>query len=256
MSGISSIGSVNNNIYGQISSGKMINSAADDAAGLAISEKMEKEINGLNKGGENSSDAVAALNIADGALSNITDSLQRVYELGVKASNTFMYGEEERAYMQDEISNILQGIDEMSSRTTYNEKNLLDGSTGGMHIASNPDGSGMEINMPDSTVKALGLEGFDVTKDFDLSKVSDALKKVTGDRVSLGAQSVSLEYAKNYNAVAAENTLSSKSRIEDLDIGKAVGEKQKKELLQNYALMMQRKKQEEEEKKARGLFQF
>lgn len=253
MDGISGFSS--NDMYGAIASGKRINSAADDASGLAISEKLEKENGGLTQGAQNASAGNDAIKIADGATGQITESLQRIYELSVKASNTLMYGAEERGYMQSEISSLLKGIDDISKSTNYNGKNLLDGSTNDMKIATNPDGSGMNVSMPSSTVKSLGLEGYDVSSGkFDINRVKDALKQVSGSRAKLGAQSVVLEYAKNYNDLASENTLSAKSRIEDLDIGKAVGEKQKKELLNNYMLMMQKKKQEEEEQKAHNLF--
>lgn len=253
MNGISGI--PNNNIYGTIASGKRINSAADDASGLAISEKLEKENGGLTQGSQNAAAGNDAIRIADGATAQITDSLQRIYELSVKASNTLMYGAEERGYMQDEISSLLKGIDDISKSTNYNGKELLNGDDKDVKIATNPDGSGMNISLPTSTVKSLGLEGYNVSSgNFDISKVTNALKQVSGSRAKLGAQSVALEYAKNYNDLASENTLSAKSRIEDLDIGKAVGEKQKKELLNNYMLMMQKKRQEEEEQKAHHLF--
>lgn len=257
MAGVSAVGSsYSNNWYGDIASGKRINSAADDASGLAIANKLEKEGNGLTQGAANASEGNDAIKIADGAIGQVTDSLQRIYELSVKASNTLMYGEEERGYMQQEVSELLKGIDDLAKNANYNEKPLIDGGEDSMKIATNPDGSGIDIKMASATVKSLGLEGYDVTGDFDISKVKDALKAVSGSRASLGAQSVALEYAKNFNNLSAENTLSAQSKLEDLDIGKAVSEKQKKELLNNYMLMMQKKRQEDEERKARGLFQF
>lgn len=256
MGGVSGIGSYDSNIYGNIASGSRINTAADDAAGLAIAQKMESQDRGLTQGASNASEGQNVINIADGALSQVTDSLQRIYELSIKASNTFMYGDEERSAMQKEVSGLLQGIEDIASRTNYNEKNLLDGSTGDMNVATGADGSGSRISMPNATVKALGLDGYDLTKDFDITKVSDAIKSISGSRVSLGAQSAALAYTKNYNELAAENTLTSQSKLEDLDIGKAVSEKKKKELLDSYMLMMQKKRQEEEEQKAQRMFQF
>ena len=255
MAGVSGIGgSVSNvDMYGTIASGKRINSAADDASGLAIAQKMEKENNGLNVGASNAEEGIKALNIADGAYSQVTDSLQRIYELSVKASNTFMYGEEERGYMQQEISSLLEGIGQTADSASYNEKKLIDGGDD-IKIATNPDGTGMNIKKENATLAALGLEDYDVTKDFDIGKVKDALKKVTESRSNLGASSVRLEYAKNYNDIAAENTMSAKSRLEDLDIGKAVSEKQKKELLNNYQLMMLKKQQEDKHNNMMGLF--
>lgn len=254
MAGVSGVSSVSNvDVYGQIASGKRINSAADDASGLAIAQKMEKEYTGLDVGAGNAQEGVKAINIADGAYSQVTDSLQRIYELSVKASNTFMYGDEERGYMQQEIAGLLEGIEQTANSTTYNEKKLLDGGDD-IKIASNPDGSGMNIKKENATLEALGLKDYDVTKDFDINKVKDALKMVTESRSKLGASSVRLEYAKNYNDIAAENTMASKSRLEDLDIGKAVSEKQKKELLNNYQMMMLKKQQEDKQNNMMGLF--
>lgn len=255
MAGISAIGS-SDNIYGQIASGRRINSAADDASGLAISQKMEKEIGGLTQGGENASEGVNALNIADGAMGQITDSLQRVYELSVKAANTFMYGDEEISAMQDEASQLLEGVSQLVQGTNYNEKNLLGGENPDMHIASNPNGSGQDIEMVNASLAAIGMDNFDISSSDAIKQVSDALTKISGGRASLGAASVSLEYAKNYSAVAAENTLSSKSRLEDLDIPKAVSEKEKKRLLQDYQTALLKKQQEDKERQKIGLFQF
>lgn len=256
MAGISAINNISyGNDYGRIASGKRINSAADDASGLAITQKLEKEQNGLTQGASNASEGVNALNIADGALSQVTDSLQRVYELSVKSANTLMYGDEERGYMQAEADQLLKGIADMVGSTNYNGKNLLaEGDS--VHIASNPDGSGSDISMVDSSLKSLGIDHFDISSSDAIKKVSDAIKQVSGGRVKMGVASIGLEYAKNYNEVAAENTLSARSRLEDLDIGKAVTEKQKKQLLQNYQLIMLRKQQERKRTYSDGIFRF
>jgi len=256
MSGISAIGgSSYNDYYGKIASGSRINSAADDASGLAISKKLEKEQKGLTQGSSNTSEGNNALNIADGALGQITDSLQRVYELSVKSSNTLMYGDEERGYMQAEADELLKGIADMVGSTNYNGKNLINGSDS-LHIATNPDGSGSDIEMVNASLKSLGLDNFDISSSDSISKVSDAIKKVSGGRAQMGAAGVGLEYAKNYSDLAAENTMSAKSSLADLDIGKAVSEKQKKQLLQNYQFMMMKKQQEQKQRNATGILQF
>ncbi len=257
MAGVSNIGSSSyENIYGTIASGNRINSAADDASGLAISEKLQKEVGGLNQGTENADAGVKALNIADGALGQVTDSLQRVYELSVKAANTFMYGDDEIKAMQDEANQLLTDIDDLVSRTTYNEKTLLDGGDETMHIASNPDGSGTDIKKLNATLENLGLKDFDITSADAITKVSDAIDKVSGERAYAGAATTGLEYTKNYNAVAAENTLSAESKLADLDIPKAVSDMQKKQLLQSYQILLQKKQQEEKERNASSIFNF
>ena len=172
---ISSISNLNNrNLYQnyrQLSSGKRINSAADDAAGLAIAEKLKTQSNGYDVGRRNAATSKDMVNVADGGLSSITDSLQRIRELGVQASNTAIYGDSERKMMQQEIDQLKGAISDAGKNTSFNTMNLLDGSMGSSHVASGPDGSGMDINMPDATLSALGIEDFDVTGDFDLSVI-------------------------------------------------------------------------------------
>lgn len=245
---ISSVGN-----YGQIASGKKINTAADGAAELAIGKKMEAQETGLNQGAENINETKDALNIADGAMGQITDTLERIHELSVKASNGLM-GDDDKKAIQTEISGLLDNIKDLSKNTQYNEKNLLDGSYATMDVASNPDGKGMKIELANNTLEALGIDGYDVTGDFDIKKIEDALNKVNKDRSSIGAQTNALEYAYNSNLNTAENTLSARSKLEDLDIPKAVTEKKKNEVLQDYKLLMQ-KKQAQEDERITKLFQ-
>ena len=128
--------------YGKIASGKRINTAADDASGLAIANKMKKESNGLDVGASNIKDGIGVANIKDGAMASMQDSLQRIRELSLKASNG-LYGASEKQIIQGEIDHILQGIEQTAKTTSYNEMKLLDGSMADMKIASNPDGTGM-----------------------------------------------------------------------------------------------------------------
>ncbi len=243
------------NMYSQIASGKRINSAADDAAGLTIAEKMNSQETGLNVGSDNAKDGISLLNVADGALGQMTDSLQRIYELGVKASNGLNTGEELGA-IQKEIDQLLTDIDSIGKNTEFNTLKILDGSMADLDLATKPDGTGQKIQMVSSTLADLGIEGFDVTKSFDLNKITDAISKVTESRSSMGAQTNALESTVRYNDYAAQNTLSARSRIEDLDMAKAVSEKKKQETLNRYQLMMQKRRQQEEENNRLSLFRF
>lgn len=247
-----SISPVNNSIYGQIASGNRLTSAAKGPSDLAISEKMKSEASGLNQGSSNIKDGISALNISDGALSGITDNLQRVHELSLKASNGLLSGSDKKA-IQSEISGLLKGIDEIANNTQFNEKKLLT-KDDTLNIASNPDGSGIGISTVDSTVKALGLDGYDVTGNFDISKVTDALSKVLSQRSGIGAQTNALEHAYNQNRNTAENVVSSQSKIADLDMPKAISDMKKKELLDTMQIMMQRKRQEDEANNNMRLF--
>lgn len=243
------------NMYSYISSGKRINSAADDAAGLTIAEKMNSQETGLNVGSDNAKDGNSLIGVADGALAQIGDGLQRIYELGVKASNGLNTGEELGA-IQKEVDQLLSDIEGIAKGTEFNTMKILDGSMADIDLATKPDGTGQKIQLVSSTLEDLGIEGFDVTKSFDLTKITDAISKVSESRSSMGAQYNALESAIRYNDYAAENTLSSRSRIEDLDMAKAISEQKKQETLNQYQIMMQKKREEEEQRRAMGIMTF
>lgn len=228
-------------IYGQIASGKRILTAADDASGLAIVNKLKRNSNALDVGASNIQDGIGVANIQDGALGTMQDSLQRIRELSLKASNG-LYGDSEKQMIQTEIDQLLDDIQRSAVGTQFNEKQLLDGSMADMNIASNPDGSGMKIHMEDATLKSLGLEGYNVTGDFDIGVIDAAMDKISAARSSTGATTNALEHAYNYNTYASYNLVEAGSRIEDLDVPKAVSEQQKQKLLQDYSMSMLRKR--------------
>ena len=103
----------------------------------------------------------------------------------------------------------------------------------------------MKITTADATLQALGIADFDVTKDFDLTQVDDALARVSAGRSGMGAQSNALEYAYRYSTNTRLNVTAGKSRLEDLDYGQAVSEQKKKQTLQQYAFFMQKKQMEQ-----------
>ena len=221
------------NSYSHLSSGKRINTAADDAAGLAIGKKMQAQETGLNVGAQNAKEGVGALNVVDGAL-------QRIRDLALRSMNGLSSASDKK-YYQNEIDQLKEGIQSMSKTTSLNEQKLLDGSMADMHIATNPDGSGMRIGMANSTLEALGIADFDVTKKFNLDDIDAAISKVADQRSNLGASTNRLEHAYNYNTGASLEQLSSRSRIEDLDMPKAISEKKKEDLLSEYRNLMLKK---------------
>ena len=229
----------------KLSSGKRINSAADDAAGLAIAQKLLKQQKGLDMGTRNAATAQDMVNVADGGLSMISDSLQRMRELSVQASNSAIYGPDDRAAIQQEISQLNEYVTSAAGSTQFNNKNLLDGTMTNAHVASGPDGSGMNITMPNATSASLGISGYNVTENFDISAIDSALNNVSSARSSLGATYNRLGYTINNNSYTSLNTSAAHSRIEDLDYGKAVSDKKKDDLLKEYSILMQRKQQEQ-----------
>ena len=228
------------NSYSHISSGRRISTAADDAAGLAIGQKMQKEERGLNVGAQNAREGMGALNVADGALGGVMDSLQRIRDLALRSMNG-LASASDKQYYQNEIDQLKEGIQSMSKTTSLNEQKLLDGSMADMHLATNPDGSGMRIGMANSTLEALGIADFNVTGKFSLDDIDNAISRVSSQRSSLGASTNRLEHAYNYNMGASLEQLSSRSRIEDLDMPKAISDKQKEDLLSQYRNLMLKK---------------
>ena len=253
VNGVSSAGGYQP-LYGKIASGSAIQSAADNAAGLAISEKMEGQTRGLDQGSDNVSSGIDAIKIQDSALGDVTDYLQRIRELALAASNTFTVSDSDREIYQKEIDQLKDGISKVAETTTYNEKKFLDGSAGDMNITTNTNGGNVTISGNDSTLKALGIEDFDVTKDFDLKDIDKALEKVSSMRSDAGASQNSLEHLYNINQTSSINVTAANSRIEDLDIEKAVGNLDKQRLLDTVSVMMQKKREEDEEEKVKNIF--
>ena len=237
------------NYYSQIASGSKLQTAADGPAELGIVEGEKSQISGYNVGTRNAEDGKSVLNVADAAMSGISESLQRMRELAVQASNSALMSKDDKQAIQDEIEQLKQGISDISQNTEFNTKKLLDGSNTDMHIAAGPDGSGPSLNTGNATLKALGIEDFDVTKNFSVDTIDNALKMVSSNRSSIGAQSNSLDYTIGYNTQTAYNLTEATSRMEDTDIEKAVLDKDKEQVMQSYRFMMQRKQQEQEANK-------
>lgn len=255
---MSSISSINTSIsyadYGRFASGKKIQSAADGAAELSIIQKEDTQTRGYKAGENNIASARDMLNVAEGAMAGITDYLQRIRELGVQASNTAVMSDSDRANIQKEVEQLKRGISDIADQTTFNTKKLLDGTYDKFQIATDAGGNSMAVETADATLQMLGIADFDVTKDFDLQDIDDAIAMVSAGRSSMGAQSNALDYAYNYSANTRLNVTAGKSRLEDLDFPEAISEQKKKQTLQEYALFMQKKRQDDEVNRARSLF--
>lgn len=242
--GISRIGNITG--YGQIASGKRINKAADDAAGLAIVNKLKASAKGTQAATQNTREGIHVTNIADGGYNSIMDRLQSIHELSIKAMNGLNSASDLQA-IQGEIDQHLQGIGEAARNTIYNEQKLLDGSMATIEIASNPTGKGSSIKMYSATLEKLGLDGYSVLGgEINLDAVTKAMEKVSSDRSKLGAAANGLEARERANQIAYENMTAAQSRIEDLEMGKAVTELRKEETLQDVKIAMLNKKKEQD----------
>ena len=191
---------------------------------------------------------------ADGASTGIAVYLQRNRQLGVRASNTATMTDADRASIQAEVEQLKQGISDIASYTTFNTKELLNGTYDKFQIATDANGNDKTATTANATLQALGIEDFDVTKDFNLQDIDDALEKVNAGRSGIGAQTNALDFAYNNSTSSRLNHTAGKSRLEDLDFPEAISEKKKKETLQEYALFMQKRRQEKEAKRMGSLF--
>ena len=251
MSGISGINNSLASSYSHLSSGKKINTASDGATELTMIEKNNTQITGYNVGKDNLESGKEVINVSDSALSNVTDSLQRMYELSLSAANTATMSDSDRSALQDEFDQLKQGISDITSQTQYNTKNLLDGSNPAFELATDANGNSTTVETANLNSSDIDLENLSLD---DTDAISKALDTVTSMRSNMGAESNRIDYEKNYNAQAAYNALSSKSSLEDLDYPQAVSDQKKQETLQAYSLMMQRKQEEEERNRMNSLF--
>lgn len=233
--------------YGQIASGKKINRAADNAAGMAIANKLKANANATNVATRNTREGINVTKIADGGYDSIMDRLQSIRELAVKAMNG-TNSEDDKRIIQDEIEQQMAGIGESARNTVYNQTKLLDGSYATMEIASNPTGKGSKIQLGNASLDAIGIAGFNVTNgNFDLDMIDRAIEKVSSDRSKLGASANGLAARERSNQVAYENMTAAQSRIEDLDMAKASTDLKRDENLQRVQIAMFRKQREQEE---------
>lgn len=220
-------------VSGQVNTSK-------NPAGIAIDENAKAQIRGTNIGTSNAQTGQAMLQVADGGLSNISDMLQRMRELAVQASNSAIYSPEDRQAMQDEIEQLKQGISDAARNTEFNTKRLFDGSMADADLATNPDGSGIAIQFENASLQALGIEDFNVMDDFAVSQIDDAISMVNKSRASLGAQTNTLDYVKDYNNIASENLTHLANHLEDADMEQYISERNKKQLLELYQMYAQK----------------
>ena len=208
----------------KLSSGYKINRAADDAAGLAISEKMRRQVRGLTQASANAQDGISCVQTAEGALGEVHDMLQRMNELAVKASNDTQTSAD-RSYINQEVQALYSEISRVASTTTFNEQNLLDGTFTGKKLAVGAEKSQfISISISKMTASsvlgsAISVSGSNNTNaQTAIGMIKNALKNVSKQRSDLGAIQNRLEHTiKNLDNVV-ENTTSAESAIRDTDM--------------------------------------
>jgi len=230
----------------RLSSGKRINSAADDAAGLAISENMLAQIRGLDQGNRNTADMQALISTAEGGLDTVGDSVQRIRELSVQAKNgTLTDGQ--RAMIGEEINQLSQGIQAAVKGTEFNTMTLLDGSVTDANTASGADGTGAVFSMNDMSDIAKAMTSIAADGSFDLLASDNALNQVASERANLGALSNRMDFTMSANSVSSLNLADSRSRIADADMAKEILALQKDRVINEMQMMLQQQEKERAE---------
>ena len=219
----------------KLSSGYKINRAADDAAGLTISEKMRSQIRGLTQASSNAQDGISAVQTAEGALTEVEDMLQRMNELAVKAKNdTNMTAD--RDAIQAEIDQLSTEITRVRSATQFNNQNLLTGDFSGKSLQVGANSSNtITISISNMSASAIGVASLKMSSSSAagaaIDKIKAAIASVSAQRSDLGAVQNRLEHTiKNLDNVV-ENTTAAESQIRDTDMASAMVEYSKNNIL-------------------------
>ena len=254
---LSSVGTALQKSSERLSSGKKINHAADDSAGLAITEKMRAQIKGLDMADKNTQDAISLIQTAEGSFSEIESMVQRIRELTVQCAND-SNATQDRVKISNEIQQLQDEISAMAGRTEFNTKTLATGAFSKsdnalyFQIGANK-GQAIDLTIGEMTATSLGIgtlaskitgalnkpgKGAGSKISGFLSNIDKAISKVSDEVAKLGAKQNRLEYTSNNLQVSSENLSSAKSRIEDADMAKEMMNVTAKNVLQQAATSM------------------
>lgn len=226
----------------RLSSGYRVNRAGDDAAGLAISEKLRAKIRGLVQAKRNASDGISLIQVAEGGLNEIQNILVRLRELGVQAASDTI-GKEERRYLDEEYQSLKEELDRIANVTEFNGTVLLDGTGGSLDFQVNTGGLNLlgvdritfDAFKSDVNADKLGLEEIKVNTKEDaqrsLSVIDAAVENVSSIRGDLGAIENRLTSTINNLSVSIENLSAANSRVKDVDIAHETAELTKNSIL-------------------------
>jgi flagellin len=239
----------------RLSSGKRINSAKDDAAGLSISQRMKNQISGIGVAIRNVQDAISLIQTAEGALSEQHTILNRIRDLTVQAAND-SYTEEERENIQVEVNALLEELDRIAQTTHFNTNSLLsDEGINQFTFQVGPNaGDTMTVTIRSMSTASLGLDGFDITKAVNkideegnesqvtfgdlLKMVDQAVSSVSKERASLGATQNVMGHRINSLITQRENLAEANSRIEDVDMAEEMIQLTKDNILYQASIAM------------------
>ncbi len=231
----------------RLSSGLRINKAADDAAGLAIAEKMLAQTRGLKQAGQNALDGISMIQTAEGALNETEAILQRMRELAVQAANDTMTVSD-RNHLVDELNQLSQEIDRIAQTTQFNTQTLLNGGTVSqsgitLQIGAN-SGQIMNVQIDTADATALGVYATNLSVDnpgnasITITNLDDALTRVSSIRSKLGAMINRLQHTIANLEVQGENLSAAESRIRDLDMAAEVAQMTRAQILNQSSTAM------------------
>jgi flagellin len=240
----------------QLSTGKRINTAADDAAGLAISNKMTAQVRGLNQAVRNANDSISMIQTAEGATQEITNMLQRMRELAVQSAND-TNTDTDRGSLDAEFEQLSEEINRIAESTQFNTKNVLAGTSGGstqtmtFHVGANASQT-IEVEFLNMTTAsgatlssvawASGSGSFNIATQSDansaITTIDEAIEAVDEFRADLGAKVNRLTYAADNLTNVSQNTSASRSRILDADYAQATTELARTQIIQQAATAM------------------
>jgi Flagellin and related hook-associated proteins len=208
----------------KLSSGLRINRAADDAAGLAVSEKMRGQIRGLEQAQRNVQDGISFVQTAEGAMNEISAMLVRMKELNVQKANG-TYSPTDKGNIELELDQLGEQITQILEKTTFNGINI----TSGASIASDDKATMIDIEGIATSSGSINLLALSASTSLD--DIEDAIELVAAERAKLGAKQNRLEYTSNNLGTTIENLTASESRIRDTDMAKEMVELAKNQIL-------------------------
>ena len=232
-------GNLNDNLR-KLSSGERITRAGDDAAGLAISEKLKANIRGLRQARRNADDGISLIQTAEGGLSEISNIVIRLRELAVQAASDTV-GEKERGFTDIEFQNLKEEIDRIAKSSDFNGTKLLDGSGGIMEFQVGVNNDPMldrlvyDGTKNDATISSLGIAMESIASkqgaQQSLERLDDALVQINGVRANLGALQTRLSSTVSNLSVTDENLSAANSRIRDVDVASETAKLTKNNIL-------------------------
>ncbi len=230
--------------YSKLASGQRITKSADDAAGLAISEKLMGHIRSMRQADRNANDGISMVQVAEGAFGEIGNMLNRLRELAIQSSSDTI-GDDERGYVDMEYQNLKEEIDRIAQSTDFNGHKLMNGQGGqldfqiGIHNDATLDRLTYDAERTDATIGALGIDGISALTKGDaqdsLEKLDAAIGFVNENRAELGALQNRLTVVSNGIQTSDENLSAAYSRIRDLDYAQGTAENAKLSIVNSAA---------------------